>query len=109
MSAILRLPTVLVRTGISRSTLYLLMSRDEFPRSIPLGIRSVGWTSDSIEAWIEGRIALSRTKKAEGTSPAVHGDGDTSAAPANESRRTSRFGSPALHLRPGFAVARSQS
>ena len=58
---LLRLPTVTRRTGYSRSTLYLLIQRGEFPRPIALGRRSVAWPSDEIDRWIQDRIAQSRT------------------------------------------------
>jgi prophage regulatory protein len=60
MNTILRLPAVKACTGLGRSTIYLLISRGGFPRPIPLGARAVGWTSDSVEAWIAERIEQSR-------------------------------------------------
>jgi prophage regulatory protein len=33
------------------------MSREEFPRPVPIGARSVGWVEHEIESWIKGRIA----------------------------------------------------
>ena len=55
-----RLHTVMARTGLPRSTIYHKMSLDEFPHSINLGIRSVGWIAEEVEEWIEGRIEDSR-------------------------------------------------
>ena len=57
---ILRLPEVMARTGLSRSTIYNKISNDEFPHSIKLGLRSVGWISEEVEQWILGRIEASR-------------------------------------------------
>ena len=57
---ILRLPTVIERTGLSRSTLYLLISRAEFPGQVQLGTRSVGWVESEVQAWLESRIAKGR-------------------------------------------------
>jgi len=57
---ILRLPTVIERTGLSRSTLYLLISRTEFPGQVQLGTRSVGWVESEVQSWLEGRIAKGR-------------------------------------------------
>jgi|ETNmetMinimDraft_16_1059900.scaffolds.fasta_scaffold137261_2 prophage regulatory protein len=54
---ILRLPNVKALTGLSRSTIYLLMSEGSFPRQIPLGSRAVGWPSEDIDNWIKGKIA----------------------------------------------------
>jgi len=61
--AILRLPAVKVRTGLSRSTLYLFMSRGEFPRAISLGRHAVGWIEADVEAWIAERIERSRAAR----------------------------------------------
>ncbi len=55
-----RLHTVMARTGLPRSTIYHKMSLDEFPQSINLGIRSVGWIAEEVEEWIEERIEDSR-------------------------------------------------
>ena len=56
-----RLHTVMARTGLPRSTIYHKMSLDEFPRSINLGIRSVGWIADECEQWIQDCIDESRS------------------------------------------------
>ena len=55
-----RLPEVMAHTGLSRSTIYFLISNDNFPHSINLGIRSVGWLSDEVQQWIQDRIDDSR-------------------------------------------------
>lgn len=60
MQVILRLPKVKERTGLSRSTIYLKISRGEFPKPISLGARAVGFIEAEIEAWLESRIAQSR-------------------------------------------------
>jgi len=58
--AILRLPAVKSRTGLSRSTIYLRMAAGEFPKSVVLGRRAVGWLSSDIDHWIDQQIDLSR-------------------------------------------------
>ena len=55
-----RLHTVMARTGLPRSTIYHKMSLDEFPQSINLGLRSVGWIADEVEEWIANKIGASR-------------------------------------------------
>ncbi|MDZ7662513.1 AlpA family transcriptional regulator [Thiohalophilus sp.] len=60
MKTILRLPTVISRTGLSRSTLYLRIAEGRFPRPISLGGRAVGWLESDITEWIETRIEESR-------------------------------------------------
>ncbi|RLA52375.1 MAG: AlpA family transcriptional regulator [Gammaproteobacteria bacterium] len=62
---ILRLPDVQARTGLSRSTIYLRISDQKFPKSIALGGRAVGWLESEIEFWIEEQVVLSRGSAAE--------------------------------------------
>ena len=54
---ILRRKDVEEIVGLSRSTIYKLMSTGAFPRSIRLGPRAVGWRLPDIEAWIEFRAS----------------------------------------------------
>ena len=55
-NTILRLPAVKARTGLSRSTIYLRISRGEFPSPISLGPRAVGWVEAHVEEWLTQRI-----------------------------------------------------
>lgn len=57
---VLRLPQVKKRTGLSRSSIYLRMTNNEFPASISLGGRAVGWLEEDIDEWIVSRIEQSR-------------------------------------------------
>lgn len=57
---IIRLPEVIQITGLSRSTIYLRMSKGEFPKSISLGERAIGWVQVEVEQWVEQRISASR-------------------------------------------------
>jgi prophage regulatory protein len=54
---ILRRPDVEAATGLSRSTLYSLIARSEFPKPVPLGPASVGWLDSEIQDWIAERAA----------------------------------------------------
>ncbi len=55
---IIRLPEVKHLTGLSRTTIYSSMTKNQFPKSIQLGNgRMVGWTLSSIENWIEQQCA----------------------------------------------------
>ena len=55
---VMRLREVMARTGLSRGTVYNKMNRNHrsydsrFPRSIRLGIKSVGWIESEITFWI---------------------------------------------------------
>jgi prophage regulatory protein len=54
---ILRRPDVEARTGLSRSTIYQLMSEGRFPRPIKLSKRAVGWYESAITRWLESRTS----------------------------------------------------
>lgn len=58
---ILKLPAVKDRVGLSRSTIYDMIARHEFPAPIKLGARAVGWIESEIEQWLEQRIHLRKT------------------------------------------------
>ena len=58
-----RMPMVKFRTGLSRSTIYLLMAKGKFPASILLGDRAVGWLESDIDQWLDDRIAASKAAK----------------------------------------------
>lgn len=60
---ILRLPAVKLRTGLSRSTIYLRVSEGTFPAPVSLGARAVGWVESEIDDWIAQRIAESRREE----------------------------------------------
>ena len=52
-----RLPATLARTGLSRSQLYRLIARGEFPRPIKLaGTASAAWSSTAVSHWIEQQL-----------------------------------------------------
>ena len=57
---IFRLPDVIKATGLSRSSIYLFIKEERFPKPINLGLRSVGWLESEIDAWIAARIQQSR-------------------------------------------------
>lgn len=59
-NAILRLPLVKARTGISRSTIYLRIAEGSFPKPVSLGARAVGWLESDIEQWLNSRVEESR-------------------------------------------------
>ena len=54
--AFLRMKEVKRRTGLSRSTIYLRMKENRFPKPISLGGRAVGWLENQVEAWLAERI-----------------------------------------------------
>lgn len=58
----IRLPEVLERTGLSKSWIYRLIGRDEFPSPIKLGGRAIGFIESEVDEWIDQVIFLSRDK-----------------------------------------------
>ncbi|MBE5158588.1 AlpA family transcriptional regulator [Vibrio parahaemolyticus] len=62
---IIRLPEVIQETGLSRSTIYLRMSKGDFPQSISLGDRAVGWLQEEVNQWLEQKISASRNSGVE--------------------------------------------
>jgi prophage regulatory protein len=53
---ILRRPEVEAKTGFKRAYLYRLMQEGKFPKTIPLGVRAVGWDSVEVDQWIAERL-----------------------------------------------------
>lgn len=52
---ILRCKDVMALTGLSRSTLYAMMSEGTFPSSVKLSKRAVGWHATVVQAWLDAR------------------------------------------------------
>jgi prophage regulatory protein len=59
-SQIIRLKQVLKKTGLSRSCIYNLIAKNDFPTRIQLSERSIGFLESEVDAWIEERAANSR-------------------------------------------------
>ena len=57
-TTIIRLPEVMAKTGLSRSTIYFQISNGDFPKGIPIGEHARGWLNHEIEEWIEQKVAL---------------------------------------------------
>ena len=57
----LRLPEVLARTGLSRSTIYVRLDQGRFPRPVSRGARAVGWIEAEVDEWMRERVAASRS------------------------------------------------
>ena len=55
-----RLPQVLARVAVSRSTWYNLIREGKAPAPINLGGSAVAWIEAEITAWIDSRIAATR-------------------------------------------------
>lgn len=49
---IIRIKTVLARTGLSRSTLYRKIAEVTFSRQVPISINGAGWHESAANRWI---------------------------------------------------------
>lgn len=57
-AVLLRCKDVEHRTSLSRSRIYDLMGKGEFPKPVRLGSMSVAWSSLEIDNWIAQRLSL---------------------------------------------------
>lgn len=55
---IIRLKTVLDRTGLSRTTLYRKMGEGTFPRQVKISIHGAGWRESAINQWLADPMAF---------------------------------------------------
>jgi prophage regulatory protein len=55
-SRILRLPEVIARVNLGKSSIYSLIKAGGFPQPLRLG-RASGWLEHEIEDWIQARAA----------------------------------------------------
>ncbi|PTQ12920.1 DNA-binding protein [Sphingomonas oleivorans] len=54
---LVRLPEVMNRTGLSRTTIYRRMGEGTFPARVPLGRNSVAWYESDIRVWVSNPTA----------------------------------------------------
>lgn len=54
---ILRMKHVMERTNMCRSYIYLRMKEGNFPASVRLGEKAVGWYEHDIDAWLSSRVS----------------------------------------------------
>lgn len=57
---LLRIRQVCDRTGLSRSTVYELISEAVLPKPVRISARTVGWIESEIDSFLQERIARSR-------------------------------------------------
>jgi prophage regulatory protein len=50
---IIRLKTVLSRSGLSRSTLYRKIAEGTFPAQLQISIHGAGWRESDIDRWVD--------------------------------------------------------
>jgi prophage regulatory protein len=54
---IIRLKTVLSRTGLSRSTIYRKIGEGTFPSQIRISVHGAGWHESEISRWIADPVS----------------------------------------------------
>lgn len=52
LDRIIRLQTVLARTGLSRSTIYRKIAEGTFPPQVRISVHGAGWRESAINRWI---------------------------------------------------------
>ncbi|MGO9665394.1 MAG: helix-turn-helix transcriptional regulator [Polyangia bacterium] len=63
--SIWRLPTVVARVGLSKSTIYKMIDEGRFPAQVLVGIRAVGWRTADVENWMAQRVTVGRPPKTD--------------------------------------------
>jgi len=64
---LIRLSTVIERTGYSRSWIYELISQEQFPKPVKIGTRAIAFIESEIEEFLQELISKSRSlNKLEG-------------------------------------------
>lgn len=58
--SLLRLPAVIARCGLRKTSIYLGIREGTFPAPVALGARAVGWRESDIETWLAARLPAHR-------------------------------------------------
>jgi prophage regulatory protein len=61
LERIIRLKTVLARTGLSRSTMYRKIAEGTFPCQIKISVNGSGWRESAVNRWIDNPIGYRET------------------------------------------------
>lgn len=80
---IVRRPEVLHLTGLSRATLYRLISEGAFPGPVRISHNAVGWREQELCVWLESRELVGQAEATESDPPA-----HTAPAGGTRSRRS---------------------
>ncbi|ARP68568.1 DNA-binding protein (plasmid) [Mesorhizobium sp. WSM1497] len=54
---IIRLKTVLARTGLSRSTMYRKIGEGTFPTQVKISLNGAGWRESDINRWVADPVS----------------------------------------------------
>ena len=58
LEKIVRIKTVLARTGLSRSTLYRKIAEGTFPCQVKISVHGAGWRESAVNRWIADPIGF---------------------------------------------------
>ena len=50
-----RIKDVVRMTGLSRSTIYRLIAKNQFPKQFKISMHSIAWRTSAIEQWVVDR------------------------------------------------------
>lgn len=62
---IVRLPAVIARVGLCRSSIYNRLRSGEFPKPVRLGKRAMGFVDREIDAWLQSAVDHRSSKQTE--------------------------------------------
>ena len=72
--AVLRLPAVMARCGLRRTSIYRGIGEGTFPAPVALGARAVAWRESDIEAWLATRPPADRPGRRPNRRSAMQGE-----------------------------------
>jgi prophage regulatory protein len=101
---IVRLKTVLARTGLSRSTIYRKIAEGTFPSQMRISVNGAGWRESDINRWIadpaawgpRGGSASSAARKVDNGGKVEKWSARPAAATSRGARSSRRARYPAL-------------
>lgn len=64
-SRLIRLPEVMDRIPLSRTSIYNRINDGTFPKPIKLGSKSVAWLESSIDEWIASHVEFSEAEEVQ--------------------------------------------
>lgn len=73
-STMLRIKDVCALTSLSRTSIYRLEAKGEFPRRVKLSAARVAWPKAAIEAWAASRQAATTSQQYDGCHDRCHTD-----------------------------------
>ncbi|MCK5293130.1 MAG: AlpA family phage regulatory protein [Arcobacteraceae bacterium] len=58
MTNLIRIPKVMKKTGLAKSTIWWMISRGKFPKQIKLSPRISVWKEIDVDNWIEQHLKI---------------------------------------------------